>query len=90
MCSNSRCEVKLLLGKLRILLHGEIGVGEVAVGKLVTGEISGWENCCWGSCNWGNFLTPFERFTSLGSKDIGIRKLDLETRLQFRCTNLNC
>ena len=37
MCSNSRCEVKLLLGKLRILLHGEIGVGEVAVG-----EISDW------------------------------------------------
>ena len=34
MCSNSRCEVKLLLGKLRILLHGEIGVGEVAVGKI--------------------------------------------------------
>ena len=28
---------KLLLGKLRILLHGEIGVGEVAVG-----EISDW------------------------------------------------
>ena len=33
MCSNSHCEVKLLLGKLRILLHGEIGVGEVAVGE---------------------------------------------------------
>jgi hypothetical protein len=31
MCSNSRCEVKLQLGKLRILLHWEIGVGEVAV-----------------------------------------------------------
>ena len=29
MCSNSRCEMKLLLGKLRILLHGEIGVGEI-------------------------------------------------------------
>ena len=28
---------KLLLGKLRILLHGEIAVGEVAVG-----EISDW------------------------------------------------
>ena len=25
---------KLLLGKLRILLHGEIGVGEVAVGNI--------------------------------------------------------
>ena len=65
----------------------------------MTGEISGWENCCWevvtgeivlGKLCWGNFLTPFERFTSLGCKDIGIRKLDLETRLQFRCTNLNC
>ena len=37
MCSNSSCEVKLLLGKLIILLYGEIGVGEVAVG-----EISDW------------------------------------------------
>ena len=49
MCINSRCEVKLLLGKLRILLHGEIGVGEVAVG-----EISDWGSCCWGSCDWEN------------------------------------
>ena len=30
MCSNSRCKVKLLLGKLRILLHGKIGVGEIS------------------------------------------------------------
>ena len=37
MWNNSCCEVKVLLGKLRILLHGEIGVGEVAVG-----EISDW------------------------------------------------
>ena len=34
---------KLLLGKLRILLHGEIGVGEVAVllhGEIVVGEVA--------------------------------------------------
>ena len=34
MCSNSRCEVKLLLGKLRILLHGEIAVVEVVTGEM--------------------------------------------------------
>jgi len=34
MCSNSRCEVKLQLGKLRILLHWEIGVGQVAVEEI--------------------------------------------------------
>ena len=49
MCSNSSCEVKLLLGKLRILLHGEIGVGEVAVGEVSVGEISSWGSCCWGN-----------------------------------------
>jgi len=38
--SRDKSKSKLLLGKLRILLHGEIGVGEVAVGKLVTGEVS--------------------------------------------------
>jgi len=42
------------LGKLRILLHGEIGVGEVAVGEISdgevsVGEISGWISCCWGN-----------------------------------------
>ena len=50
---------KLLLGKLRILLHVEIGVGEVGkllLGKLVpgevsVGEISGWGNSCWGNCD---------------------------------------
>ena len=38
---------KMLLGKLLLLLHGEMVVGEVAVG-----EISDWGNCCcfWGSC----------------------------------------
>ena len=30
MWNNSCCEVKVLLGKLRILLHGEIGVGETS------------------------------------------------------------
>ena len=61
MCNNSRCEVKLLLGKLIILLHGEIGVGEVAVGEISdgevsVGEISGWGRYCWGSCDWGNYV----------------------------------
>ena len=32
--SRDKSKSKLLLGKLRILLHGEIGVGEVAVGKI--------------------------------------------------------
>ena len=46
---------KLLLGKLRILLHGENAViGKLLLGKLVTvevsvGEISGWGNFCWRS-----------------------------------------
>ena len=34
MCGNSRCEVKLLLGKLRILLHGEMLLGKLLLGKL--------------------------------------------------------
>ena len=58
MCSNSRCQVKLLLGKLRILLHGEIGVGKLLLGKLVTGEVSVGEISGWGSCCWGNNITP--------------------------------
>ena len=32
--SRDKSKSKLLLGKLRILLHGEIGVGEVAVGNI--------------------------------------------------------
>ena len=54
MCSNSRCEVKLQLGKLRILLHGEIGVGEVALGKLVTGEVSVGEVAFGEISDWGS------------------------------------
>ena len=54
MFSNSRCEGKLLLGKLRILLHGEIGVGEVAVGEISVGEVDVGEISDWGSCCWGN------------------------------------
>ena len=54
MCGNSRCEVKLLLGKLRILLHGEMVLGKLLLGKLVTGEVSFREINGWGSCDWGN------------------------------------
>ena len=48
-----------MLGKLLILLLGEIvareggvgevAVGEVALGKLLLGKLC-WGSCCWGSC----------------------------------------
>ena len=40
MCSNSRCKVKLLLGKLRILLHGEVAVGEISDWGNSVGEVA--------------------------------------------------
>ena len=41
---------KLLLGKLRILLHGENAViGKLLLGKLVTGEVSVGEISGWGN-----------------------------------------
>jgi len=42
----------LLLGKLRILLHGEIGVGDVAVAEIK--NFTAWGNWCWGCCCCGN------------------------------------
>ena len=54
--SRDKSKSKLLLGKLRILLHGEIGVGEeLLLGTLVTGEVSVGEISGWGSCCWGNY-----------------------------------
>ena len=44
MCSNSRCEVKLLLGKL---VTGEVAVGEVVTEEIVLRKL-----------RWGNDLTP--------------------------------
>ena len=47
LCKSFTALGKLLLGKLRILLHGEIGVGDVAVAEIK--NFTAWGNWCWGN-----------------------------------------
>ena len=58
-----------MLGKLLILLLGEIVVGEVVVREVAVGEVVNWESVNWGSCQMGKL--SIGEVVNLGSCQLG-------------------